>query len=207
MRSHLPGPPRFGAIIMVTVLSCVVLGAVWGLVISLLPDNTDPSATLPGSPPTQPRPIQSSATLNRDVLAATVQAPPPVMVKEQPSPASSFVERRPASEIASLPFGAELKCTMEIDALCPEDNEDRRLCLQRKAAQLPIPCRPILRERLVRMKEHLQQMRVACEGDRRQYCRDESLGGGAIVQCLESHAQEVSDQCFQFLPKRGRLLN
>lgn len=130
------------------------------------------------------------------------------MVKEEPSPAPSTAGGQPTSDIAPLPFGTELKCTMEIDSLCPEDDDgDRRLCLQRNAAQLPIPCRPILRERLVRMKEHMQQMRAACETDRRQYCRDESLVGRAIVQCLESHAQEVSDQCFQFLPKRGRLLN
>jgi hypothetical protein len=96
---------------------------------------------------------------------------------------------------------------MEIDGLCPESEGDRRLCLQRKAAQLPMPCQPILRERLVRMKDTMQQMRAACEADRRQYCRDWSSGGRTMIQCLELHAQEVSDQCFQFLPKQGRLLN
>jgi len=63
------------------------------------------------------------------------------------------------------------------------------------------------RERLVRMKENIQQMRTACEADRKQFCRGVPLGGVAMLQCLESHAQEVSDRCFQFLPKPVRLLN
>jgi hypothetical protein len=65
----------------------------------------------------------------------------------------------------------------------------------------------MLREKLVRMKETMQQFRAACDADRKRFCREVPAGGGGILQCLESHAQEVSDQCFQFLPKRGRLLN
>lgn len=194
---------------MVTVLSCVVLGAVWGFVIYLLPESTNPpelSSRFP-SPPIPPPTVQPSPILNLDDPAPTVHPAPPVMVKEEPTPALSPTKGRSAPEAARLTFGMELKCAMEIDGLCPEEEGDRRICLQRKAEQLPGPCRPMLRKRLVRMKENTQQMRAACETDRRQYCRDESLTGGAIVQCLESHAQEVSDPCFQFLPKRGRLLN
>jgi hypothetical protein len=95
-----------------------------------------------------------------------------------------------------------------MDALCPEEEGERRACLQRKAAQLSLPCRPMLRDKLVRMKENWQHLRLACEADRRQFCREvPSAGGVMLLQCLESHAQEVSDQCFQFLPKRGHLLN
>lgn len=103
--------------------------------------------------------------------------------------------------------GREVKCDLEIAALCPEEEGERHACLQRKAARLSAPCRPLLREKFVRMKESMQQLRVACEADRRQFCRDVPAGGGGLVQCLESHAQSVSDQCFQLLPKRGRLLN
>lgn len=112
-----------------------------------------------------------------------------------------------ATEAAPLPFGMDVKCTMEIDSLCRENEGERRLCLQRQAVQVSVPCRPVLRERLARMKETMQQLRAACEEDRRRYCAEESLSEGAIVQCLESHAQEVTDLCFQRLPKHGRLLN
>lgn len=192
---------------MVTMLSCVVLGAVWGLVIYVLPQSDSlpelPSRSLSIPPP----PPLSTPSLSLDVPASPDHSVPPVMVKEEAPPAQSAPLGRPASEAARLPFGMDVKCAMEMDSLCPEDEGDRRVCLQRKAAQLSSPCQPVLRQRLVRMKENMQHMRAACEADRRQYCRDEPLSGGAIVQCLESHAQEVSDQCFQFLPKRGRLLN
>ncbi len=201
------GPARFGAVIMVTVLSCVVLGTVWGFVVYLLPESTTVSqpALRAVSPPSNP--VPSLPTTQDLSESAPMAAAPPVMVRETPAAASTAAPARSPSEMAPLPFGMDLKCGMEIDGLCQEGEEDRRVCLQRQAAHVSIPCRPVLRERLVRMKETMQQLRSACEGDRRRYCPDESLGEGAIVQCLESHAQEVTDPCFQMLPKRGRLLN
>ncbi len=199
-------PSRFGAIVVVTVLSCVVLGAVWGFVIYVMPQSDSlpqlPAQSLP-TPSSPPPPLPA---LSLDIPTTPHHSAPPVLVKEVPAAEAAPLER-PASEGVRLPFGMDVKCVMERDSLCPEDEVNRGVCLQRKAAQLSIPCRPILRERLVRMKENMQQMRVACEADRQQYCRGEALSGGAIVQCLEAHAQEVSDQCFQFLPKRGRPLN
>ncbi|MBA2485540.1 MAG: hypothetical protein H0V35_05460 [Nitrospira sp.] len=201
------GPSRFGTIVIVTVLSCVVLGAVWGLVMYVLPQSADmpevPSRDLSISQPTPP----SLSSLTPDSPASPDHSAPPVMVKEQVPAAPPAPIGRLEPEALRRPFGMEVKCAMEMDGLCPEDKEERRVCLQGKAAQLSIPCRPVLRERLVRMKENMRHLRAACEADRRQYCRDESLSGGAVVQCLESHAQEVSDQCFQLLPKRGRMLN
>jgi hypothetical protein len=128
------------------------------------------------------------------------------MVNEPAPQTGSGPVERAADALRGSP-GMDVKCEMEIDTLCPEGEGDRRACLQRKAPQLSAPCRPILRERLVRMKEHWQHLRAACEADRRQFCRDVPSGGGAILQCLEAHAQDVSDRCFQSLPKRGRLLN
>ncbi len=203
MRSHLAGPSRFGAVFMVTVFSCAVLGAVWGLVIYLLPENDH-------GPP-RPQLVPPSITLplpaqNPDVPLSPDPSTPTLEVKKTPA-AQGEAREQSRAEVVRLPFGMDVKRAMEMDSLCSEDEEDRRFCLQRKAAQLSMPCQPILRERLVRMKGNMQQMRAACEADRRQYCPDEPSRGRAIVQCLESHAQEVSDHCFQFLPKRGQLLN
>lgn len=200
------GPSRFGAIVLVTVLSCVVLGAVWGFVIYLLPqsDNLPESSSV--APVPQPLP-QSSPSLSLSAPSSPDHPASQAMVKEAAPPSSSMSSGRPASETFRVPQGVDVKCDMDIAALCPEGEGDKRPCLQRKMPQLSAPCRPVLRERLVRMKENMQHLRVACEADRRQFCRDVPLGGGAIVQCLEAHAQEVSDQCFQYLQKRGRLLN
>lgn len=198
------GPSRLSSIVIVTVLSCVALGAVWGLVLYTLPQNDtlpDPSPRSSPSPLTQPA-ASIAAAPSQPLPESAVQ---PVVVKdEQPLPQAEAPGPPPG---ARAPFMKNVKCDMEIEALCPEEEGERQACLQRKAAQLSVPCRPMLRERLVRMKGEMQQLRVACEADRKQFCRDVPLGGGAMMQCLESHAQEVSDQCFQHLPKRGRLLN
>ena len=197
---------RFGAIIIVTVLSCAVLGAVWGGVIYLLPQSDSSSGSISITP--VPHPLSQSSPFS------PVQTPPrpdpavpPVMVKDEPPVVRPVPSGNISSEPARMSFGMDLKCDMEIEALCPGDEGDRRACLQRKVDELPVPCQSVLRERLVRMKENIQQMRTACEADRKQFCRGIPLGGVAMLQCLESHAQEVSDRCFQFLPKRGRLLN
>jgi hypothetical protein len=204
----LAGPSRLGSIAIVTVLSCVVLGAVWSLVLYTLPQS-------------DLAPEPTPAFLPRRNLRHLLLRHIPVFPPRRPR--SRFRNRwwcgsrrrsyklKPRSILRLSPCarrsGGSLKCDLEIEALCPEEEGERRACLQRKAAQLSAPCRPMLRERLVRMKEAMQQLRTACEADRRQFCREVPLGGGALVQCLESHAQEVSDQCFQLLPKRGRLLN
>ena len=198
-------PSRFGAIIVVTVLSCVVLGAVWGVVIYVMPQSDSPPQIRAPSPPTSIPPSSPSPSSSLGMPPTPAPASPPVLKKAPAAESASL--GRPASEGARLPLGMDVKCAMEMDSLCSGDEDNRGICLERKATQVSTLCRPIFRERLVRLKENLQQMRVACEADRRQYCRDETLSGGTIVQCLEAHAQEVSDQCFKFLPRRGRLLN
>ncbi len=166
---------RLGAIILVTVLSCVVLGAVWGFVIYVMPQSDSLQQVSAPSPPVPSLPPSSSLSPGSPLTPA--HSTPPVLMKEAPA-AEPAPMGPPASEGARLPFGLDVKCAMEMGSLCPEDEGHQGLCLQRKAAQLSVPCRPVLRERLVRMKVNLQQMRVACEADRRQYCRDEALGGG-----------------------------
>ncbi len=191
--------------ILVTLLSCLVLGGVWGLVILLLPQSEVPPATAPLSPTIPPVPSPSSTTPLVNIVPT--EPPPPTVVQTVEPPVVQEIARPGPTERGGNPQGREVKCDLEIAALCPEEEGERHACLQRKAAQLSQPCRPMLREKLVRMKERMQQLRVACEADRRQFCRDVPAGGEGLVQCLESHAQSVSDQCFQLLPKRGRLLN
>lgn len=200
------GSSRIGAVVLVTLLSCLVLGGIWGVVLFVLPQSESPPEALPVSVPTPPLPVPAAMQppdrpmIDDAARPGVANAEPPVVVPQPSVP--------PVAEAARMPIGREVKCALEMDALCPEEEGDRRACLQRKAAQMSQPCRPMLRDKLARMKENWQQLRVACEADRRQFCREvPSAGGEMLLQCLESHAQEVSDQCFQFLPKRGRLLN
>ena len=140
-------PSRFGAIIVVTVLSCVVLGAVWGIVVYVMPQS-DSSPQIPApSPPTPILPSSASPSLSLGMPTTPVHAPPPVLVKEAPAAESAPLGRL-ASGGVRLPFGMDVKCAMEMDSLCSEDEGNRGICMERKATQVSAPCRPIFRERL-----------------------------------------------------------
>lgn len=200
------GSSRIGAVILVTLLSCLVLGGVWGLLLYFLPQSDLAPEPVPASAPASP--VSSRPPDNPPAERGPVLLPPPPVATREAPPAIQEPSRSSVSEAAGLPAGILVKCDLEMHALCPDGEGERRACLQRKAAQLSQPCRPLLRDKLARLKEQWQQLQVACETDRRQFCREvPSASGGLLLQCLESHAQHVSDQCFQYLPKRGRLLN
>jgi hypothetical protein len=96
-----------------------------------------------------------------------------------------------------------LKCEADIEQLCPDspDGSARTRCLQQRAKQLPLLCQSQLHERFVKWKEDRSRLMAACDEDVKQFCRAVEPGSGQIFQCLQSHGQEVSDQCYQTLPK------
>ncbi|MET0515287.1 MAG: cysteine rich repeat-containing protein [Nitrospiraceae bacterium] len=202
----MPRSSRFAATILTGILSLVVLGGVWAAVVLLLPTNYDGPVLMtpqvlfiPGGPAPSPDvPMVKSDSEE----SSTLWLPPPDPLPTPP-PAAQAGRAGP-----SIPVGLELKCEEEMSTACPEGAlEERRRCIQATLRQLSGPCQQRAREHLVRMKANLQQIQSACEPDARRFCRDVPIGGGAVVQCLETHAQEVSDQCFQVLPRKGRLLN
>ena len=98
---------------------------------------------------------------------------------------------------------SRLKCEAEIDQLCPYalDGSGRISCLEQRVKQLTAPCQGQLRERFVRWKQDRSRLVAACDEDISRFCRAINIGSGEILQCLQSHGQEVSDQCYQILPK------
>lgn len=199
-------PSRFAATILTGILSLVVLGGVWAAVVLLLPAKYDGSVPMtpqllffPDGPARSP---DVPMVISGPEESSALRLPPPDPL---PTPPPTAEAGRPGP---SIPVSLELKCEAEISTACPEGTfEERRHCMQTALRQLSGPCQQRAREHLVRMKANLQQIRSACEIDVRRFCRDVPIGGGAVVQCLETYAQEVSDQCFQVLPKKGRLLN
>lgn len=97
---------------------------------------------------------------------------------------------------------AEMKCEAELQQVCPDslEGEERQRCVEQRAKQLPSSCQGMIRQRLVRFKEQ-SGLAVACADDVKQWCRDAQSGDGQILQCLQDHAQDVSDGCYATLPK------
>jgi hypothetical protein len=98
---------------------------------------------------------------------------------------------------------ARLKCEADIEQLCPDSQEGsmRTRCLHQRAKQLPPVCQNQLQEQFVKWKEDRSRVMEACNEDVTRFCRTVKPGGGQIFQCLQSHGQEVSDRCYQTLPK------
>ncbi len=96
-----------------------------------------------------------------------------------------------------------LKCEADIEQLCPDslDGSARTRCLKQRAKQLPPLCQSQLQERFVKWKEDRNRLMAACDEDVKRFCRAIKPGSGQILQCLQSHDQEVSDRCYQTFPK------
>jgi Cysteine rich repeat len=202
---------RTAAFVFVGIVSLVGLGGVWGVVLLMLPHGDYDAVSMAHSTPSKPVPpdtasatailpeTTASPALEDDLSLAALPPPDPLPM---PTPAG-----RAGVPRMTMPLNIEIRCDEEMEAACPDGSvEERRQCMQDKLRHLSAPCRQRAREHLVRMKASLRHMRVACEEDVRRFCRDAEMGRGAVLQCLETHAQEVSDSCFQTLPKRGALL-
>lgn len=100
---------------------------------------------------------------------------------------------------------AEVKCEAEVQQYCPDslEGEDRRRCVVQRLKRLDAPCQQIVRQRLVRWRE-AEGYKLACVDDVKRFCPVVQPGDGRILQCLQEHEQDLSEGCYQSLPK-GRL--
>lgn len=100
---------------------------------------------------------------------------------------------------------AEVRCEAEIQHSCPDSlmGEGRQRCMIQRLKRLNPVCQQIVRQRLVRSRE-AEGSKVACAEDVTRFCRSVEPGDGRILQCLQEHEQDLSEACYQSLPK-GRL--
>ncbi|HEX7768052.1 MAG TPA: cysteine rich repeat-containing protein [Nitrospira sp.] len=187
--------------ILVTIVG---LGLVWGLVWANLPtkDQLQTSDVLPramkATPPTPaldlsiPGVPASDAPGSHRVVVNGAEVP---QSEQGTGGAGVGVDSR-AKQIA------EIKCEAELQQVCPDNlqGEDRRRCMEQQTKQLSSPCQAIIRRQLVRFKEQSGQA-LACADDVRRFCREVQPGEGQVLQCLQDHAQDVSDGCYATLPK------
>lgn len=193
-------------------VSAVGLVLVWGVVWANLPSKDEllstqskehvvaPTVppeldlTIPGVPPAR----MSNSSSHKGPEGAV-----PVPSSNKPAPESK--SKRFADDIRARQI-AEVKCDAEVQEACPDSltGEDRRRCVAQRVRQLAPVCQQIIRRRMVRWKE-AEEYKAACEDDVKLMCPDVQPGEGRIRQCLQEHTQEISERCYQTLPK-GQLL-
>lgn len=100
---------------------------------------------------------------------------------------------------------AEVKCEAEVQQYCPDSlgGEDHRHCVAQSLKRLNSLCQQIVRQRLVRWKES-ERYQLACVEEVKMVCPTGEPSAGHLLQCLQKHEQDLSEGCYQSLPK-GRL--
>ena len=185
------------------------LGLVWVTVAINFPSQVElSSAELPAQ--TRQSAGSSSPLAVPPTLDLTIPTSPP-LPSEAAMPMPDDDRSRDASVEAPIVTGlnpralqaSRLKCEAEIEQLCPDspDGSARTSCLKQRAKQLPPLCQSQLHERFVKWKEDRSRVIAACGEDVKRFCRAVNPGSGEILQCLQSHDQQVSDRCYQTLPK------
>jgi hypothetical protein len=189
--------------ILAGALTFLGLGVVWMAIIGNLPSHQEISAM----ESLQPAPQAVGANpLPEPVLDLSIPGVPPTPPPGSDPALPSAITDAPRTSLPVDPRAAQvarLRCEAEVEHLCPEasDGLGRRQCLEKHAQQLPAVCQQQVRERLVRWKEQRSRLLLACQADIKRFCPEMRPGGGQQLQCLQQHAQELSDECYGMLPK------
>jgi hypothetical protein len=186
--------------ILAGTITVVGLGLAWLVIVNNLPSQQELSAKESSQPAAQAaaQPVPEPVL---DLSIPGVPSTPPA--SEAPSATAADVPSVSMPMDSRMAQVARLRCEAEVEQLCPEgaDGSGRRPCLEKRARQLSPPCQQQIRERLVRWKEERSQLKLACQADIRRFCADLRPGVGQTLQCLQQHAQELSDGCYATLPK------
>ena len=185
------------------------LGLVWVTVATNFPSQEElssagaPAESRQSAPP--PSPVSAPPTL--DLTIPTSLPRSTETVRSRPNEDRLLDSSIEVPVVARLDPRAlqasRLKCEADIEQLCPDspDGSVRTRCLEQRAKQLQPLCRSQLHERFVKWREDRSRLMAACDEDAKRFCRALKPGSGQILQCLQSHAQELSEKCYRTLPK------
>lgn len=170
-------------------VSVAGLALVWGLVWAHLPSKEELLSDVPQVHPASP-PVPAELDLT---IPGVVSGP---SASTAPQRESTPPNLRQARQIA------EMKCDAEIQHICPDHlpTDEYRRCVEHRASQVSPACTDSVQRRIVRWKT-AATYETACLDDVVRYCRDIQPGDDQLVQCLQDHAQSLSDRCYQSLPK------
>lgn len=200
----MPKPPSSSSRLAAILATIAGLGLVWGLVWANLPSQDQFHAP----------DVSTRAAKANTVTPALDLSIPGVPSPSAPGSHKVFVNGAEVSQREQSVGGAggaldprarqitEMKCEAELQQVCPDrlQGGDRRRCMEQRAKHLPSACQSIVRQQLVRWKEQSGDA-VACADDVKRFCRDIQPEEGRMLQCLQDHAQDVSEGCYATLPK------
>lgn len=196
-------PPSSSNRLAAILVTLVGLGLVWGLVWANMPakDQFDEAAVSSRSKKAEP------PTPVLDLSIPGVPSPDApgshriVINGAEVSPDGKKAGEAGLTDLRTRQI-VEMKCEVELQQVCPDSlqGDDRQRCMAQRVKQFSAPCQSIVRQRLVRFKEQSGHA-VACAEDVKQFCREVQPGDGQVLQCLQDHAQDVSDGCYATLPK------
>lgn len=199
---------RFSGGIYLWLVTASGLGLVWGAIVTSFPSQQELTAvdppraaaaqgSLPAIVPTLDLTIPTSPPLpSEDQSALQKGTTPPAERSHMGIPAETAIDSRSRQVV-------KLKCEAEIEQFCPTSSNTpaHRQCIEQRMHQLALPCQRLIQERFVKWREERTRMMSDCQEDVRRYCRAITPGSGAVLQCLQDHAQTISDRCYQTLPK------
>ena len=182
--------------ILAGALTFIALGLIWVAIVSSLPSEQELAA--------KEAPILLR-TVSKSLPEPTLDLSIPGVPSTQPAPRTTVSAERPFSSKSLDPRAAQiarLRCEAEVEQLCPEslDGTGRKQCLEQRTPQLAVSCQHQVRQRLVKWKEERSRLTAACQVDIKRFCPMKP-GSGELLQCLQQHAQELSDGCYERLPK------
>ena len=180
------------------IVSVVGLILVWGIVWANLPSRDELWSAQPYSGVVAKRPVVEEL----DLTIPGLPAAPSNGTTAIGLPGSAQGRSQGTSDSHRVRQIAELKCDAEVQQRCPESMRvpDRQECVAHHIKELLPACQHIARQRLVRWKE-AGNYRFICAEDVERLCRGMEAGEDRVLQCLQEHAQYISEPCYQSLPK------
>jgi hypothetical protein len=117
-----------------------------------------------------------------------------------------------AASLCAAPASAEgdWPCKDDAATLCKDvkPGEGRIIkCLKQREAELSGSCRASMtkkKEEFGRKHPQAAKTMAACEADKEKFCQDVKPGEGRIVDCMKSHAGELSPGCREMMEHKAK---
>jgi hypothetical protein len=129
-----------------------------------------------------------------------------VLLSISASAADGAPRKKKTAQAKPAKVAWEKDCAEDKKALCkdvPSKDEPQVLqCFREHVAELSASCDAFFVKNKKSVLEKNKGLK-ACEPDMAKFCSDVEPGGGRVVECMKSHASELSAECREFVATKG----